>query len=59
MVHRPSARIPKLPERHPALGIKIFWCAPEVGYYVKRYWAVNESVDKYCWQMVRDYELVS
>jgi hypothetical protein len=40
-------------------GARYFWYAPEVGYYIKRYWAVNESVDKYFWQTVRDYELVS
>ena len=40
-------------------GSRYFWYAPELGYYVKRYWAVNESVDKYFWQTVRDYELVS
>jgi hypothetical protein len=40
-------------------GSRYFWYAPEVGYYIKRYWAVNESVDKYFWQTVRDYELVS
>ena len=40
-------------------GARYFWYAPDVGYYVKRYWAVNESVDKYFWQTVRDYELVS
>jgi hypothetical protein len=40
-------------------GARYFWYAPEVGYYIKRYWAVDESVDKYFWQTVRDYELVS
>jgi hypothetical protein len=40
-------------------GVRYFWYAPEVGYYVKRHWEPKESVDQFFWQTVRDYELVS
>lgn len=40
-------------------GVRYFWYAPEVGYYVKRQWAPDESSSPYYWQSVRDYELVS
>ena len=40
-------------------GVRYFWYAPGVGYYIKRHWEPKESVDQYFWQTVRDYELVS
>lgn len=40
-------------------GVRYFWYAPDVGYYVKRHWAVKEGNDPHYWVSVRDYELVS
>jgi len=38
-------------------GVRYFWYAPELGYYVKRHWEPKESVDQFFWQTRRDFEL--
>lgn len=40
-------------------GVIYYWYAPEVGFYVKRQTAPDESSDPYVWNNVRNYALVS
>ena len=40
-------------------GVRYFWYAPAVGYYIKRRRSPVESTDPNYWSTVRDFELVS